>query len=134
MKKDILHFVIESEVFQHNKGETIKSPRTLQPLPIPTSIWTKISMDFIVGLPKYRNKSIILVVVYHLSKYSHFCALPHPFTQALVAQVFLDQIFKLHGMPTSIVSDCDPTFTRTFWKELFKLQGTQLNMRIGYHP
>jgi hypothetical protein len=75
-----------------------------------------------------------MVVVDSLSNYAHFCALPHPLTPALVAQVFLDHIFNLHGMPISIVSDCDPTFTITFWKELFKLQGTQLNMITSYHP
>jgi hypothetical protein len=91
-------------------------------------------MDFIVGLPREGNKSVIMVVVDHLSKYAHFCALPHPFMPTLVVQVFIDQIFKLHGMPTSIVSDRDPTFTSTFWKELFKLQGTQLNMSTTYHP
>jgi hypothetical protein len=75
-----------------------------------------------------------MVVVDRLSKYAHFCPLPHPFTPELVAQVFLDHIFKLHGMPTSIVPDRDPTFTNTFWKEMFKLQGTRQNMSTTYHP
>ena len=68
-------------------------------------------MDFIVGLPKESNKSIIMVVVDHLSKASYFCALAHPFTPSLVSQVLMDQIFKLHGMPTSIVSNQNPTIT-----------------------
>jgi hypothetical protein len=72
-------------------------------------------MDFIVGLPKVGNKSIIMVVVDHLSKVAHFCALAHPFTPSSVAQAFMDKIFKLHGMPTSIVLDRDPTFTNKFW-------------------
>jgi hypothetical protein len=97
-------------------------------------MWIDISMDFIVGLPKAGNKSFIMVVVDRLSKYAHFCALPHPFTPVLVVQVFLDHIFRLHGMPTSIVSDCDPTFTSTCSQELFKLQVTQLNMSTTYHP
>jgi hypothetical protein len=91
-------------------------------------------MDFIVGLLKTGNKFVIMVVVDRLSKYAHFCALPHRFTSALVAQFFLDHIFKLHGMPTSIVSDHDPTFTSTFSQELFELHGTQLNMSTTYHP
>jgi metal-responsive CopG/Arc/MetJ family transcriptional regulator len=91
-------------------------------------------MDFIVGLSKYGNKSIIMVVVDHLSRYAHLCTLPHPFTPTLVAQVFLHHIFKLHVMLTSIVFDGDPTFIRTFWKEIFKLHGTQMNMRTTYHP
>jgi hypothetical protein len=111
--------VVECDTCQCNKGETIKAPGTLQPLLIPPTIWTDISMDFIVGLPKSGNKSVIMVVVDHLSKYAHLCALQHPFTTSIVAQIFMDNIFKLHGMPHSIVSDHDPTFTNTFWKELF---------------
>jgi len=81
-------------------------------------------MDFILGLPKESNKSMIVLVVDRISKATHFCALGHPFTPSLVAQYFMDQIFKLHGMPTSIVLDQDPTSTNKFWQELFKLQGT----------
>jgi len=94
MEKDILHFVMECEVFQRNKGETINSPGALQPIPIPTWMWMEIAMEFIVGLPKVGSKSVIMVVVDHVSKYAHFCALPHPFTSSLVTQVFLDHIFK----------------------------------------
>jgi hypothetical protein len=134
MKHEIHKFVIECEVCQHNKGETVKSPGTLQPLSIPPSIWKDISMDFITGLPKSGNKSVIMVVVDRLSKYAHFCALHHPFTASTVAQIFMDQVFKLHGMPHSIVSNRDPTFTSNFWQELFKLQGTQLHLISPYHP
>jgi hypothetical protein len=116
------------------QGRNIKSLGTLQPLLIPPTIWRDISMDFIVGLPKLGNKSVIMVVVDHLSKYAHFCALQHPFTASTVAQIFMDNIFKLHGMPHSIVFDRDPTFTSNFWKELFKLQGTQLHLNTTYHP
>jgi hypothetical protein len=91
-------------------------------------------MDFIVGLPKSGNKSVIMVVVDHLSKYAHLCALQHPFIASIVDQIFKDHIFKLHGMPHSIVSYRDPTFTNNFWQELFKLQGTQLHFSTAYHP
>ena len=124
MKQDIRNFVVECDVCQRNKGETLKSPSTLQPLPIPPAIWRDISMDFIVGLPKSGNKSIIMVVVDRLSKYAHFCALQHPFTTSTVAQIFMDHVFKIHGMLHSIVSDRDPTFTNNFWQELFRIQGT----------
>ena len=134
MKKDIVTFVAECDVCQRHKGEAVNTPGTLQPLAIPASIWTKVSMDFITGLPKSGNKSVIMVVVDRLSKYAHLCALPHPFTPTLVAQSFMDQVFKLHGMPTSIVSDRDPIFTSNFWQELFRLQGTQLKLSTSYHP
>ena len=82
---------------------------------IPPAIWKDISMDFITGLPKSGNKSIIMVFVDRLSKYANFCTLKHSFTTSTVAKIFKDQVFKLHGMPHSIVSDRDPTFTSNFW-------------------
>jgi hypothetical protein len=121
-------------VCQRKKGEKGKSLGTLQPLSIPPTIWKDISMDFITSLHISGNKSVIMVVVDHLSKYSHFYALQHPFTASTVAQIFMDQVFKLHGMPHSIVSDHDPTFTSNFWQELFKIHGTQLHLNKAYHP
>jgi len=91
-------------------------------------------MDFIEGLPKSNGKSVILVVVDWLSKYIHFGSLAHPYKASIVAQLFMDTIFKLHGMPEMIVNDCDPTFTSHFWQKNFKLQGTHLNMSSAYHP
>jgi hypothetical protein len=134
MKQDIHNFVIECDVCQCNKGEIVKSLGTLQPLPIPLAIWRDISMDFITGLPKSGNKSVIMVVVDRLSKYAHFYALQNPFMTSTVAQLFMDQVFKLHGMPHSIVSDHGLTFNINFWQELFKLQGTQLHLNTYYHP
>jgi hypothetical protein len=77
MKQDIRQFVAECEVCQRNKGETVKSPGTLQPLPIPPDIWKDISMDFITGLPKSGNKSVIMVVVDQPFKVCPFlCSFP----------------------------------------------------------
>jgi hypothetical protein len=59
--------------------------------------------------------------------------LSHPFTALQVAQVFVDNIYKLHGLPTSIVFDRDIIFTSQVWKELFRLTDTQL-MMSSYHP
>jgi hypothetical protein len=91
-------------VCQCKKRETVKSLGTLQMLSIPPVIWKDIPMDFITDLPKLGNKSVIMVVVDRLSKYAHFCALQHLFTASTVAQIFMDKVFKLHGMPHSIVS------------------------------
>ena len=91
-------------------------------------------MDFIEGLPVSEDYSVIMVVVDQLSKYAHFIPISHPYTTTKIAQVFIHNIFKLHGMPTSIITDRDPTFTSSFWREFFKLQGTDLKFTSAYHP
>lgn len=85
MKKYILTFVAECETCQWNKGKTVKTLRALQALLIPPTLWTNISMDFIVGISKVHNKSVIMVAVDQLSKYAHFCSFQHPFTLATIA-------------------------------------------------
>ena len=66
-------------------------------------------MDFIEGLLKVAGKSFILTVVDRFSKYAHFIALGHPYTATSVARAFFDAIVRLHGFPSSIVSDRDPS-------------------------
>ena len=90
MKNDIYSFIYECDICQRNKGELMKPLGTLQPPPILASIWTYISMNYIMGLPNTRNKAVIMVVVNQLYKYAHFCALLHQFTLAMVAQLFLN--------------------------------------------
>ena len=111
LKSDIQNFVAECLVFQQNKFETIKTPGLLQPLSIPSQRWEEVSMDFFIGLPKSEAKSVIMVVVYRLTKYTHFCALSHPFKASTISTVFMETIQKLHGNPKIIVSDRDPIFT-----------------------
>lgn len=77
-------------------------------------------MDFIEGFPNTNGKTMILVVIDRFTKYGHFIALSHP---QFVAKSFLDMVYRLHGMPVSIVTDRDAVFTSSFWKELFKLCG-----------
>jgi hypothetical protein len=91
-------------------------------------------MDFIEGFPHINDKFVILTVVDHFSKYGHFIALGHPYTTTSVTRAFFDNIICLHRIPSSIVSDHDPVFTSNFWKELFTLSGTKLNMSSAFHP
>ena len=106
----------------------------LQPLPIPSKPWTDISLDFVESLPKSHGFDVIMVVVDRLTKYVHFMPLSHPYTAAKVDAVLIKEIFRLHGMSRSIVSDRDVVFTSKFWQELFKLQGSNLTMSSTYHP
>ncbi|KAK1661786.1 hypothetical protein QYE76_049945 [Lolium multiflorum] len=119
---------------QRNKTETLRPAGMLQPLEVPSQVWSDISMDFIEGLPKVGGKSVILTVVDRFSKYAHFIALGHPYTAASVARAFFDGIVRLHGFPASIVSDRDPVFTGHVWRDLFRMAGVKLRFSTAFHP
>lgn len=70
----------------------------------------------------------------HLSKYAHFVPLSYPYTATSVATLFVEHIFKLHGMPASIIYDKDLVFMSKFWKEFFSLEESSLCFSLGYHP
>ncbi|XP_026378896.1 uncharacterized protein LOC113273377 [Papaver somniferum] len=132
MKKDLLTYVSSCEVCQRNKGNHQFPEGLLQPLPVPDQAWQHITMDFIEGLPMSDRKTV--VVVDRMTKYNHFIGLQHSYTTSSVEKVFLNQVFKLHGLPASIVSDRDKVFTSNFWQYLFKALGTHLNLSTAYHP
>jgi hypothetical protein len=91
-------------------------------------------MDFIEGLPRSQHVDCILVVVDKFTKYGHFLPLSHPYTARSVAQAFLSNIYKLHGLPSVIIFDRDPVFTSQFWQHLFRLAGIELKLSSSYHP
>ena len=92
-------------------------------------------MDFIVKLPKTaRSFDAITVFVDKLSKQVHFCPSHTTDSASDVARLFFDQVFRLHGMPRSIISDRDSQFTGQFWTKLMALMGTRLNMSTAFHP
>lgn len=134
LKKDVQNFVKQCNVCQQAKHELCRVPGLLQPLPIPDGPWQAISMDFIEGLPRSEGFNAILVVVDRFTKMGHFLPLKHPFTAASVAKVFLNTVVRLHGLPLFIVSDRDKIFTGAFWKELFRVWGTELQLSTAYHP
>jgi hypothetical protein len=115
LKTDVQRFLVECLVCQQNKVETIKISSILQPLAILSQLWEEVSMDFITGLPKSKGNIVIMVIVDRLTKYTHFCALSHPFKAITVATTFMETIQKMRGSPKIIVSGRDPIFSGHFW-------------------
>jgi hypothetical protein len=134
MKQYIEKRVQECPVCQISKTERLPYPGLLNPLPIPTAKWFKISMDFVSGLPKSKGKDVILVIVDRLTKYAHFLPLAHPYTVQKVADIFMSNIIKLHGPPSVITTDRDAIFTSKLWQELFQAMKVSLHFSTAYHP
>jgi len=133
MKAAVHQFVQSCLICQQAKPDRARLPGLLQPVQVPPSAWHTISMDFVEGLPKSGHANAILVVVDKFTKYAHFLPIQHPFTAFTVAKLFMQHVYKLHGMPMAIISDRDRVFTSTLWRELFRLSDTKLQMSSAYH-
>ncbi|KAL0427667.1 UNVERIFIED_CONTAM: hypothetical protein Slati_2941500 [Sesamum latifolium] len=131
---DVKAYIKHYATCQSVKYITQRPSGTLQPLPVPHRVWEDLSIDFITHLPVSANKTVIWVVVDRLTKYAHFVGLPSKFTAAYLVGVFSQVVFRLHGLPHSIVSDRDRIFLSDFWSELFQLSGTTLVFSTAYHP
>ncbi|KAJ9519230.1 hypothetical protein QJQ45_017890 [Haematococcus lacustris] len=136
VSEDVKSYVRSCHSCQVNKSSAKKPAGLLQPLPIPERPWDSVSMDLIVKLPasgpnKYDS---ILVFVDRLTKMVHLVKTWESMTATQYAKLFLEHVFRLHGMPRSVVSDRGPQFHNKFWAEVTKLLQVQVNLSRAYHP
>ena len=135
MKKDVAEFVGKCLTCQQVKIEHQRPSGLLQQLDIPVWKWENISMDFVTGLPRtFKKNDTIWVVVDRLTKTSHFLPIREGYSSDKLAEIFQQEIIRLHGTPVSIVSDRDPRFTSRFWKGFQKAWDTQLHFSSAFHP
>jgi hypothetical protein len=135
MRHTVTEYVKTCKVCQQDKNRTTLANGLLQPHDIPQQRWHTISLDFITALPLTPSgHNAILVVTDKLTKMSHFIATDVNVTAEQTAQLFIDNVFKLHGVPRKIISDRGAQFTSLFWTTLWKLLGTKLNISTAYHP
>ena len=134
MKNELAEHIARCFECQQVKTEHHHPTNLLQPLPIPSQKWKIISLDFITGLPRNHNHNdSIMVVVDKLSKATHFILVKTTHTAANIAEIFMKQIFRLHGIPKVIIFYKDPKFMGNFWKYLFKGLNTTLNFSTSFH-
>ncbi|MCQ7285346.1 hypothetical protein NP026_23605, partial [Salmonella enterica] len=135
MKKDIAEYVSKCLTCSQVKAEHQKPSGLLQQLEMPVWKWELITMDFVTKLPKTRKgNDAIWVIVDRLTKSAHFLPIKETFSMERLAQLYVDEVVSLHGVPLSIVSDRDSRFTSHFWTSFQEAMGTRLNLSTAYHP
>lgn len=133
-RKDVKLYVSSCQMCGRTKTITQLPAGLLKPLPIPKRPWASLSVDFIVGLPLVSGYDSVCVFVCRLTKMAHFIPTTTTITAMGLAELFVRDIFRLHGLPFDIVSDRGPQFVSNFWRELLKLLNIQQKLSTAFHP
>lgn len=134
LRRDVARFVAHCRVCNLAKGNATNAG-LYRPLPVPSQPWSAISMDFVLGLRRtQRGNDSIYVVVDRFSKMAHFIPCKCTVDALNVGNLFFREVFRLHGLPSSIVSDRDTRFLSHFWRSLWRLSHTELHFSSAYHP
>src|SRR5690606_16187480 len=118
MRKEVDRFVRNCHTCQRSRTSRHAPFGILRPLPIPDRPWSHLSMDFVVGLPWSNGCDAILQVVCRLTKMRHLIPCRATCSAEELADLFARHIFRIHGLPKSVISDRGPTFVSKFWKAL----------------
>ena len=135
MRKDIEKFVRNCHTCRRAKTARHAPFGILRPLPVPSKPWQHISMDFVTGLPASGDEAnAIWVVVDRLTKQRHFVPCQDSVDAETLAEMFIDHVWRFHGLPESIVSDRGPQFASDFWGHLCKQLGIERKLSTAFHP
>ncbi|KAA3470516.1 DNA/RNA polymerases superfamily protein [Gossypium australe] len=127
-KRDISEFVSKCLICQQVKAEHQVPSGLLQPVVIPEWKWERITMDFVLGLPLTpRKKYGIWVIFDWLTKSTHMIPIRMDFSLDKLAEFYVSEIVRLHGVAVSIISNRYPRFTSRFWNKLLEALGTRLH-------
>ena len=120
---------------QRNKPRHQAMYGPLQPIPVPDRPWQQVTMDLITALPtSSRGFDAILVFVDRLSKMVHFVPCNKAMGAEETARLFMEYVFKYHGLPEAIIGDRDRRWNGSFWTSVFQALGTKTRLSTSYHP
>jgi len=134
MTKEVKQYVEGCDQCQRMKNRAEMLAGKLRPNQIPEKPWQHISVDFITKLPVSKGHNLILVVCDRFSKMSHFVATTEKTTAEGLARLFRDNVWKLHGLPESVILDRGPQFVAELTRELNKMLGIETMLSTAYHP
>ncbi|KAJ9514384.1 hypothetical protein QJQ45_012391 [Haematococcus lacustris] len=134
MRSEVRHYVANCDACQRNKSVNTKPGGLLTPLAIPYDRWESISMDLITKLPPGEHGfDAIAVFVDRLSKMVHFVPCRESMNAESFARLFIDNVFKHHGVPREIISDRGSHFTNHFWASIMTILGVKECKSSAYH-
>jgi transposase InsO family protein len=134
LRRDVERYVANCHTCKRTKSSRHLPYGVLHPLPTPKRPWKDIAMDFVTGLPTSRGNDTIWVVVDRLTKMRHFIPCSTIIDAEGLANLFMTHIFRLHGLPDTIVSDRGPQFTSRFWKHLCYSLKIEPQLSTAFHP
>ncbi|PSS18923.1 hypothetical protein PHLCEN_2v3139 [Hermanssonia centrifuga] len=138
MGQDVRKFCESCSTCKRSKPDNQKPYGLLNPLPVPSSPWEAIGVDFVGPLPISENRDgsfdAITVVIDLLTCMVHLVPSRTTYNAKDIAELIFAEVYKYHGLPKAIISDRDVLFTSIFWTHLHKLLGVELRMSSAYHP
>lgn len=135
MKKQVVEYVAACLMYHKAKVEHQRPSGLLKSLYLPEWKWDSISMDLVVGLLRTQKRhDSIWVIVDWLTKSAYFLPVNTTCNIENLTEFYIVVIVRLHGVPSSIVSNIDPKFTSYFWGALHEALGTKLRLSSAYHP
>jgi len=131
--RDVGRYVEGCDLCQRMKNRIEEPVGKLKLGKVPKKPWSYLTVDFIMKLPVVAGKDAILVVCDRLSNMAHFVATTEGTTAEGLARLFRDNIWKLHGLPESVVSDRGPQFAVELTKELNRMLGTRMKLSTAFY-
>jgi len=134
MTKKVKQDVERCNQCQRMKNRAEMPVGKLRPNEVPERPWQHILVDFITKLPISKGHDLILVVCDRFLKMSHFVVTTEKITVEGLVKLFRDNVWKLHGLPESVILDKGPQFVAGLTKELNKMLGIETKLSMAYYP